>query len=198
MGHRCDADEEQSYLSLMKSAGDAGLEMLGVSCPDNSKKPDVGDAVEALGDDITALDDASVVSFKKVTFTENVSIKTEKKYAEIDDINDPTVDSTEGNDEEKVENDIGDDSISWSLESIDNKDFDAWDLFKNIRLVHNNLWVKYSLVRDGASIQMLLLRMRRSSGVFIAIETTDRDVIGCLTSPWKKTSGYFGTGECFV
>ena len=63
----------------------------------------------------------------------------------------------------------------------------------------DNYWLKYSMVRDGASLHTLLRSVRGSQSTILAIETTDGQVFGSYTStPWRKTWGYFGNGECFV
>jgi len=263
--HRCDAVEEQSLLSYKKAlVGDESNispRQRAESLPNTyqlDKSNDVsGEA--ALGDDLTALDDTSVVSYKKVQFS-GVSVGTEEKYPETKEDSKQSSDgadsltvSTDGSEprntasDEKLEDHIvnDDDSIgncSWSIATMETKDmkYDAWDVFKDDyvketvdlpfeifgtsatdvssmphvlspplidslrhfvpdRLFHNNLWMKYSLIRDGASMSILLRNIRGSNAVLLAIETTVGDVFGCYTStPWKKTYGYFGTGECFV
>jgi len=67
------------------------------------------------------------------------------------------------------------------------------------RLFHQNYWLKYSLVRDGADLQILQRSIRASRNTLLAIETTTGHVFGCFTStPWRKSSKYFGNGESFV
>jgi hypothetical protein len=52
-------------------------------------------------------------------------------------------------------------------------------------LTHQNFWMKYSLVRDGASLFTLLQNVRASKHTLIALETTGGDVFGAFTStPW--------------
>jgi len=63
----------------------------------------------------------------------------------------------------------------------------------------NNFWLKYSLVRDGASLPSLLRQVRGAQHTLIAIETVDGEVFGCFTSsPWRKTWNYYGNGEAFL
>lgn len=63
----------------------------------------------------------------------------------------------------------------------------------------NNYWLKYSLVRDGASLPSLLRHVRGTKNALIAIETVDGEVFGSFTStPWRKNWNYFGTGESFL
>lgn len=71
----------------------------------------------------------------------------------------------------------------------------------------DNYWLKYSMLRDGASIETLLSKVRTSSHCIIAIETADGRVLGSFTSsPWRKSSAgdnsgagkYFGSCEAFL
>jgi len=67
------------------------------------------------------------------------------------------------------------------------------------RLFHQNYWLKYSLVRDGADLQTLQRKVKSSQYTLLAIETTTGHVFGCFTStPWRKSNTYFGNGESFV
>lgn len=64
----------------------------------------------------------------------------------------------------------------------------------------DNFWIKYSLVRDGASLRCLLSKVRTSARCLIAIETMDGHVFGSFTStPFRVNSkGPYGSGEAFV
>jgi hypothetical protein len=63
----------------------------------------------------------------------------------------------------------------------------------------DNFWMKYSLVRDGASLHPLLQNIRGAKYTILAIETADGEVFGSFTSePWRKNWNYFGTGESFL
>lgn len=63
----------------------------------------------------------------------------------------------------------------------------------------NNFWLKYSLVRDGASLPSLLRNIRGTRRTLIAIETVEGEVFGSFTSvPWRKNWNYFGNGESFL
>lgn len=63
----------------------------------------------------------------------------------------------------------------------------------------NNFWLKYSLVRDGASLPSLLRNIRGTRRTIIAIETVEGEVFGTFTSsPWRKNWNYFGNGESFL
>ena len=67
------------------------------------------------------------------------------------------------------------------------------------RLSNDNLWLKYSLCRDGASLDILKRYCRAAVHTIVAIETTDGDVFGSFTSaPWQTNNRYFGTGESFL
>jgi hypothetical protein len=62
-----------------------------------------------------------------------------------------------------------------------------------------NWWLKYSLVRDGASLETLRNYTKAAQNTVIAIQTTSGCVFGCFTgSPWRIDHGYFGSGEAFV
>ena len=62
-----------------------------------------------------------------------------------------------------------------------------------------NFWLKYSLVRDGASLSSLLQHIRGSKHTLIAIETVEGEVFGSFTSaPWRKGWNYYGNGESFL
>jgi hypothetical protein len=62
-----------------------------------------------------------------------------------------------------------------------------------------NFWMKYSLVRDGASIISFLQKARGAKHGILAAETVDGEVFGALTGDsWRKKWNYFGSGESFV
>jgi len=62
-----------------------------------------------------------------------------------------------------------------------------------------NFWLKYSLVRDGASLPSLLRHIRGTKHTLIAIETVEGEVFGSFTSsPWRKNWNYYGNGEAFL
>ena len=63
----------------------------------------------------------------------------------------------------------------------------------------SNFWLKYSLVRDGASLSSLLRNIRGTRRTLIAIETVEGEVFGSFTSlPWRRNWNYFGNGESFL
>ena len=63
----------------------------------------------------------------------------------------------------------------------------------------SNFWLKYSLVRDGASLSSLLRHIRGTKHTLIAIETVEGEVFGSFTSsPWRKNWNYYGSGEAFL
>jgi TLD len=65
--------------------------------------------------------------------------------------------------------------------------------------IHDNFWLKYSLVRDGASLHTLMQHARGAKYSILALETSDGEVFGAFTSePWRKTWNYFGNGESFL
>ncbi|KAL7541577.1 hypothetical protein ACHAXR_011041 [Thalassiosira sp. AJA248-18] len=62
-----------------------------------------------------------------------------------------------------------------------------------------SFWLKYSLVRDGASLPSLLRNVRGTKHTLIAIETVEGEVFGSFTSsPWRKNWNYYGNGEAFL
>ena len=66
-------------------------------------------------------------------------------------------------------------------------------------LQQDNFWLKFSLVRDGASLDILKRYCRAATHTIIAIETTNGEVFGAFTSaPWRTNNKYFGTGESFL
>ena len=63
----------------------------------------------------------------------------------------------------------------------------------------DNFWMKYSLVRDGASMHTLLQHARGAQFSILALETVDGEVMGAFTTePWRKTWSYFGGGDSFL
>lgn len=62
-----------------------------------------------------------------------------------------------------------------------------------------NYWMKYSMVRDGASLHTFLQYARGSKHTFLAIETVEGEVFGAFTNePWRKNWNFFGSGESFL
>jgi len=71
--------------------------------------------------------------------------------------------------------------------------------FLPVGVAEQNFWLKYSMVRDGASLVSLLRQIRGAKNTVIAIETVDGEVFGSFTSsPWRKNWNYYGNGECFL
>lgn len=63
----------------------------------------------------------------------------------------------------------------------------------------SNFFMKYSLIRDGASFIPMLQQIRGSKHTILAIETTDGEVFGAFTSTaWKHSADYYGSGESFL
>ena len=62
-----------------------------------------------------------------------------------------------------------------------------------------NFWLKFSLMRDGANMDILKRYVRAAQHTILAIETTDGAVFGAFTSSaWRTRYGYFGSGEAFL
>ncbi|KAL7531622.1 hypothetical protein ACHAWF_003850 [Thalassiosira exigua] len=62
-----------------------------------------------------------------------------------------------------------------------------------------NFWLKFSLVRDGASLPILRQYCRAATHTVLAIETTNGQVFGAfVSSAWHLDNKYFGTGEAFL
>merc|ERR1712216_256303 len=60
-------------------------------------------------------------------------------------------------------------------------------------------WLKYSLVRDGASAMTFLQNVRGSTHTLLATETIDGEVFGgFFSNTWAIQNSYFGTGESFL
>jgi len=71
--------------------------------------------------------------------------------------------------------------------------------FFPIAKTSDNFWMKYSMVRDGASVQTLLQHARGAQFSILALETVDGEVMGSFTTePWRKTWSYFGGGDSFL
>lgn len=69
----------------------------------------------------------------------------------------------------------------------------------NVIICSDNFWLKFSLIRDGASLDLLRKYCRAATHTVLAIETTNGEVFGAFTSaPWRLNNKYFGTGESFL
>jgi len=67
-------------------------------------------------------------------------------------------------------------------------------------LKEENFWLKYSLARDGASLEIILSSMRHSQNSILAIETSEGEVFGSFnSSPWRSNgNSYYGSCQAFV
>ena len=71
--------------------------------------------------------------------------------------------------------------------------------FLPLGLSEQNYWLKYSMVRDGASLISLLKHIRGAKNTLLAIETVGGEVLGSFTSsPWRKNWNYYGNGNSFL
>jgi hypothetical protein len=63
----------------------------------------------------------------------------------------------------------------------------------------DSFWLKYSMIRDGASLHSFLRHARGSKHTILAIETTDGEVFGAfLGEAWRKNWNYYGSAHSFV
>ena len=68
-----------------------------------------------------------------------------------------------------------------------------------LSLQKENFWLKYSMLRDGASMETLLNYVQAATNTILAIETMDGHVFGCYTScTWQRKPNFFGNGNCFL
>ena len=66
-------------------------------------------------------------------------------------------------------------------------------------LADQNFWLRFSLVRDGANLEILKRYVRAAPNTILAIETSNGDVFGAFTSsPWRQSPSYFGSGQAFL
>jgi hypothetical protein len=76
---------------------------------------------------------------------------------------------------------------------------DALMTFMPDELVGENYWLRYSLVRDGASLDTLKGYVRGAPYTVVAIETPTGKVFGSFTSaPWRTNPGFYGGAPSFV
>lgn len=76
---------------------------------------------------------------------------------------------------------------------------DALVNFLPVELEGQNFWLRYSLVRDGASLDTMRDYVKGARYTILAIETPRGDVFGSFTSsPWRTNLGYFGSTPSFV
>jgi hypothetical protein len=66
-------------------------------------------------------------------------------------------------------------------------------------LQNQNYWMKYSLIRDGASLDTFKAYVRGAKDSILAIETTRGQVFGVYTSsPWRTSPTFFGGAPSVV
>jgi hypothetical protein len=76
---------------------------------------------------------------------------------------------------------------------------EAFRGFLPYKVTESNFWLKFSLVRDGASIDTLLATVRASTYTIIGVETTNGEVFGAFCgTAWKVNNKWFGNGEAFL
>ena len=64
----------------------------------------------------------------------------------------------------------------------------------------DSFWLRYSLVRDGVSLETMLQKVQDSPKYSVlVVETMDGEIFGAFTSePWRLSTDYYGTGESFL
>lgn len=63
----------------------------------------------------------------------------------------------------------------------------------------DNFWLRYSMIRDGASMHNFLEQVQGAKYSILAVETTDGEIFGAFTTEcWRKTPSYFGGSESFL
>mmetsp|Transcript_18941 Transcript_18941/g.31361 ORF Transcript_18941/g.31361 Transcript_18941/m.31361 type:complete len:487 (-) Transcript_18941:115-1575(-) len=77
---------------------------------------------------------------------------------------------------------------------------DALRVHLPLAVQQDNFWLRYSMIRDGASMRTLLQKVRSSARTVMAIETMEGDVFGAFTSsPWRPHgNGFYGSCEAFL
>lgn len=76
---------------------------------------------------------------------------------------------------------------------------DALMSFLPENLVGQNFWLRFSLERDGASLDTLKRYVRASECTILAIETPKGEVFGSFTSSaWRTHYGFYGSTPAFV
>lgn len=76
---------------------------------------------------------------------------------------------------------------------------EALSSFLPDNLVGQNFWLRFSLVRDGASLNTLKRYVRASECTILVIETAKGEVFGSFTSSaWRNNYGFYGSTPAFV
>ena len=76
---------------------------------------------------------------------------------------------------------------------------DSLRSFLPLAVSHDNFWLKYSMNRDGASLQAMYNQVRNTTRSILAIETDMGEVFGAyVSSPWRNNSNFYGSCESFV
>lgn len=76
---------------------------------------------------------------------------------------------------------------------------DALASFLPAQIQGQNFWMRFSLVRDGASLETLKEYVRAAHSTILAIETPDGQIFGSFTSSiWRTNLGFYGYPPAFV
>lgn len=71
--------------------------------------------------------------------------------------------------------------------------------FMPLQLYDQNFWLRFSLSRDGGTLDTLLTTIRASPYTMIGVETDHGEVFGCFTgAPWRIGSKWYGNNEAFL
>jgi len=63
----------------------------------------------------------------------------------------------------------------------------------------DQFWLKYAMVKNGASLHGLYNSIRQCSKTLVVIETVNGEVFGAfVSSPWRKYSSFYGSCETFL
>jgi len=76
---------------------------------------------------------------------------------------------------------------------------DALRGFMPLHKADDNFWLRFSLVRDGASFTRLLASVRASVYTLIGVETNHGEVFGSFTGqPWSVGRKWYGSSDAFL
>jgi len=66
-------------------------------------------------------------------------------------------------------------------------------------VAEDHFWLRYSMGRDGASLDALYYSIRQSTRTLLAIETVNGEIFGAfVSSPWRDHRSFYGSCEAFL